>query len=69
MATKPARVTIESAYISLVEAGEVLGVHSRTIRRYISNGQLTGYRIGDRLVKVKRADLDQMMKVIPTVGR
>lgn len=68
MATTAA-TTRTSAYVSLVEAGDVLGVHSRTIRRYISEGRLTGYRIGPRLVKVKRADLDAMMKVIPTVGR
>jgi excisionase family DNA binding protein len=68
MATATTR-TATSAYVSLVEAGDVLGVHSRTIRRYISEGRLTGYRIGPRLVKVKLADLDGLMHRIPAVGQ
>jgi excisionase family DNA binding protein len=68
MATVTTR-TATSAYVSLVEAGDILGVHSRTIRRYISEGRLTGYRIGPRLVKVKLADLDSLMRPIATAGR
>lgn len=64
-----ATTTRSSAYVSLVEAGDILGVHSRTIRRYISEGRLTGYRIGPRLVKVKLADLDSLMRPIATAGR
>lgn len=57
------------SYITLAEAAEHLGVSSRTVRRYITEGRLAGYRVGPRLVKVKRVDLDDLMRPIPTAGR
>jgi excisionase family DNA binding protein len=55
-------------FVNLTEAADYLGVHTRTIRRYIAEGRLTGYRVGPRLVKVKRVDLEKIMRVIPTAG-
>ncbi|WP_082956781.1 helix-turn-helix domain-containing protein [Mycolicibacter sinensis] len=43
--------------ISLQEAAETYGVSTRTLRRYISAGRLTAYRIGPRLI---RLDADQV---------
>lgn len=50
-------------------AAEYLGVAPRTIRRWIAAGTLTGYRAGPRLVRVDLAELDAMLRPIPTAGR
>ena len=36
------------------EAGKILGVTSRTIRKWVSKGTLPGYRSGSRLVLVPK---------------
>jgi excisionase family DNA binding protein len=52
------------------EAAERFGVCERTIRRRISDGTITAYRIGPRILRV---DLDEVEKAfiipIPTVNR
>lgn len=49
------------------EAAKYLGVHDRTIRRHIREGRLPAVRIGSRLLKIKREDLDALGKeVTPT---
>lgn len=49
------------------EAAKYLGVHDRTIRRHIREGRLPAQRVGDRLLKIKRDDLDALLKeVTPT---
>jgi excisionase family DNA binding protein len=35
-----------------------------TIRRMISRGQLAAYRLGNRLIKIRVADLDALMSPI-----
>lgn len=45
--------------ISLQEAAATYGVSTRTLRRYISAGRLTAYRIGPRLI---RLDPDELRK-------
>lgn len=47
--------------ISLAEAAERLDVCPRTLRRYISAGRVTAYRIGPRLIKIDPNELDQMV--------
>ncbi|WP_280509084.1 excisionase family DNA-binding protein [Nocardia cyriacigeorgica] len=47
--------------ISTTEAGRRADVHSRTIRNWIAEGRLTGYRVGPRLVKVDPNELDAMI--------
>jgi len=41
-------------------------VNSRTIRRWIAQGLITGYRVGPRLVKVDLDELEQLIQPIPT---
>lgn len=50
--------------IGLVEAAERCGVHYRTIRRWISAGDLNAVRVGRRLLKVDVADVDALMRPI-----
>lgn len=55
--------------ITLNEAAEVLGVCSATIRRRISDGTITGYRIkGSRAIRLRVSDVEDMVTEVPTVG-
>jgi excisionase family DNA binding protein len=53
---------------SLQAAAKYAGVDERSMRRYIATGQLTGYRMGERLIRVDLNELDAMMRPIPTTG-
>ncbi|MCV7317249.1 excisionase family DNA-binding protein [Mycolicibacillus parakoreensis] len=49
-------------YVRLKEAADYLDVTERTVRQMISDGRLTGYRSGARLVRVDLNDIDTAMK-------
>ncbi|MGP4057412.1 excisionase family DNA-binding protein [Mycobacterium sp. 4D054] len=48
-------------YVSIQDAAKYLGVTDRTIRAMISDGRLTGYRNGTRLVRVDLNEVDARM--------
>jgi excisionase family DNA binding protein len=52
--------------VSLSLAATYADVSTRTLRRYISQGRLIGYRVGPRLVKIDLNELDQLARPIPT---
>ncbi|WP_094360024.1 helix-turn-helix domain-containing protein [Mycobacterium marinum] len=54
--------------ISLQEAADRLGVCYRTARRYVSDGRLTGFRVGPRQVKVSAEDLDALVEPVGQGG-
>jgi excisionase family DNA binding protein len=54
--------TARRRYATLEQAGEYLGVTSRTIRTMIADGRLVGYRSGNRLVRVDLNEVDAAMK-------
>lgn len=56
-------------YVSLAQAAEHVGVSERTIRRWIADGRLAGYRVGPRLLRVDRAELEALFSAIPTAIR
>ena len=41
---------------------------SRTIRRYIVAGRITGYRIGPKLLKVDLNEIDRIITPVPAAG-
>lgn len=55
--------------ISIAQAAERLGVCGKTVRRRIADGSLTAYRVGPRLLKIDVADLDDVLRPIPTARR
>src|SRR5260370_32579230 len=55
------------AYLSVRQAAKQLSVHPSTIRRWIDQGRLPAYRIGDRRVGVRPRDLARL--VGPRLGR
>jgi excisionase family DNA binding protein len=47
--------------ISCAEAGARYDVNPRTVRRWVAENRITGYRIGPRLIKVDPAELDRII--------
>lgn len=47
--------------VRLPEAAEVLGVHPKTLRRRITDGVVTGYRLGPRLIYI---DIDEVREAL-----
>ncbi len=54
--------------LTITGASADLDVSTRTIRRYIAAGLLPAYRIGPRQVRIKRRDLERLLRRIPAVG-
>ena len=50
---------------SITVAAECAGVCTKTIRRWISDGRITGYRMGPRLIRV---DLDELAEMLQPIG-
>ncbi len=65
-ATMPTKATRRLE--SIPSAADYLGVSTKTIRRYIASGHVTGYRAGPRLIRVDLNELDAMLRPIPTAG-
>ena len=56
---------MQNELFSVKEAAEFLGVSESTIRRYISDGRLLAYRLGnERLIRIKRQDLEKLLSPI-----
>ena len=54
-------------YLTLADAADRMGVSTATVRRRITDGRLGAYRLGDRLIRIRAADLEQMLTEIPNV--
>lgn len=61
MARPPAR-----NLVTLADAAAAVGVNPKTIRRRIADGSLTAYRMGPRLIRVDQAELDSLLRPIPS---
>ncbi len=53
-------------YESIPQAAERAGVTTRTIRRWIAQGELNGYRMGKRMIRLDADELDNRLTPIPT---
>lgn len=50
-------------------AAERYDVNERTVRRWITDGLITGYRVGAKLVKVDLAEIEaKVIRRIPAAG-
>jgi excisionase family DNA binding protein len=47
--------------VSSKRAAEFLGVSQSTIRKFVAEGKLPAYHIGEKLVKFDPADLDKYL--------
>lgn len=55
----------QSDLVNLQEAAERAGVHPKTVRRWISEGRIRGYRMGPRFIRV---DLDELAAMLEPIG-
>ena len=54
---------------SLQDAADRLGVSVSTIRRLIADGKLTGYRLGNRILRVNPEEVDQTFQTTTAWAR
>lgn len=55
-----------AAMATVAETAERLKCSTKTVRRYIADGRLTAYRVGPKMLRVDQADVDQLLRAIPT---
>jgi excisionase family DNA binding protein len=55
-------VDFEDTGVPIAVAAEQLGVHPRTLRRYISTGRLRVVRYTSQVVRIHKADLDRFLE-------
>jgi excisionase family DNA binding protein len=48
-------------YLPIAAAAELAGVSPATVRRWCRDGKLTEHRVGDRVVRVRRADVERLL--------
>lgn len=55
-------------HASVKAAAAACGVSRDTIRRRIASGQLTGYRLGRKIMKVDLDEVEELFRVMPTTN-
>lgn len=55
-------------YISPEDAAARWSVSRDTIRRLISSGKITGYRLNNRIIRVDVTEVDAAFRPIPATG-
>ena len=58
----PAPSGMRRRYVRIAEAADYLQVTDRTVRQMIADGRLTGYRSGQRLVRLDLNEIDAAMR-------
>jgi excisionase family DNA binding protein len=53
-------------FVTLEAEAERLAISQRTLRRMIARGELTAYRVGGRLIRLDRGEVDSLVRKIPT---
>ena len=56
------RTTSLPQYLTLADAADLHGVTVRTLQRWLDTGLLTRYKLGPRLVRVDRAELESLVR-------
>ncbi len=68
MATKKSDIKHPEHMLSINSAAIRIGCHPDTIRRRISDGSLTAYRFGPRLIRVDINEVMRMLRIVPNAG-
>ena len=68
-AKRPTSTNPPRRYATLETAAEYLVCSVRHVRDMIARGEITGYRMGSKSVRVDLNELDAALTVIPTGGR
>lgn len=61
----PMPTTITRRLVSLNDAADALAVSTRTVRRYISDGQLEAVRLGRRTLRIKVDSIERFIDARP----
>lgn len=57
--------TITRRLVSLTDASDALAVSTRTIRRYIADGQLEAVRLGRKTIRIKIGSIERFADAKP----
>lgn len=68
MTTRPDTAT-PSTWLTTEQAAAELQLTPRGVRRMISDGRLPAYRVGGRVLRIRRVDLDLITERVPTTRR
>ena len=55
--------------LSVEETAEKLGISKDTVRDYIRKGELTGYEIGNRMMRVSVQSINELLERVKTTGK
>ncbi|VEG17740.1 DNA binding domain-containing protein [Mycolicibacterium phlei] len=55
-------MSIPTRYLSTAEAAEYIGVSKNTLRSYVTKKIIPAHRVGTRLLKFDRMELDEIIK-------
>lgn len=64
----PTKAPEQRRYCTVAEAAEYIGSSTKFIRALIARGELTGYRIGSRSIRIDLRELDAAMTPIPSAA-
>ena len=56
-------------YLTLAEAADLMSVSVKTLRRRIADGTIPAYRCGQRVIRIRVADLEQALYRISSARR
>lgn len=62
----PPDVAQPFAFLSIAQAAELLGVTTKSVRRWIADGVLPARRIGTRTIRIAASDIDAALRPIPS---
>ena len=57
--------TITRRLVSLADTAEALAVSTRTVRRYIADGQLEAVRLGRKTIRIKIDSIERFIDAKP----
>jgi excisionase family DNA binding protein len=61
--------TISRKLVSITDAADALAVSTRTVRRYIADGQLEAVRLGRKTLRIKVDSIERFIDARPVGGR
>jgi excisionase family DNA binding protein len=62
------RPTDAAPWLTVAEAAAELRLTGRGVRAMVADGRLPAYRVGGRVLRIRRADLDLIVERLPTTG-
>ena len=61
MATLPVNLSEQQPFLTPREVSDLLQVSVQTVRRWIKEEDLPAYKVGPRIWRIKKADLDEWL--------